>query len=325
MYPEWYEGEVVTNALVYFEYERESHCRSVDILWSLLVAATSIIVLCVLRAKELFSERPPTIKNVYIHKTGSKEMVVEKSSTLIIQTEIKRISARNSVYQGTFGKHKVVMKVLLSDEMGSTEMKVAELLPISSPYVIRHMFTMTTSTKILVVYGMKDRGDLASLTSGIGLSTVRAIKYIRDAEKGLKDLHDIGVIHGDIRAENLLLGQNYGDEEHGHGEHEDDVVSICDFDHSYIEGLKNGIKFMERRARREPNWLAPEIILDSSSIPTKKTDFYSLGATLYEIYTGKIPWKGKTYVDIVNIARDGRAILTGNVIIDEEINRFVNM
>lgn len=85
-------------------------------------------------------------------------------------------------------------------------------------------------------------------------------------------------MHCDLKAANILTTKNGN-------------VKLSDF------GVSLNLRAMERRTKNDiagtPNWMAPEVIeLKGAST---KSDIWSLGCTVIELFTGKPP-----YADISN-------------------------
>lgn len=94
-----------------------------------------------------------------------------------------------------------------------------------------------------------------------------------------KYLHEHKIVHKDIKCENVLLTSR-------------GVVKLTDYGCSKgfdrTISLKNYEEEGNKTQKGTPNWMAPESVIDS--IYTRKTDIWSLGCTLLELATGKIPW-----------------------------------
>lgn len=117
--------------------------------------------------------------------------------------------------------------------------------------------------------------------------------FFRDMILGLEYLHCQGVVHRDIKIENILLS-------------EDNVVKIVDFGVSEIFEKIDRDPVIKRTAG-SPAYMAPELALISSGYwltnpptPTAKemagkpTDIWSLGVTLFCIYFGTLPFRSDT-------------------------------
>lgn len=100
---------------------------------------------------------------------------------------------------------------------------------------------------------------------------------VREAVEGLSHLHDHGILHGDIRCNNLLVGA-------------DETARISDAGYNNIRRLSVG-----RSLNGPPNstrWAAPECLLEqgAKAEPTVASDVYSFGMTIIEAKTGARPW-----------------------------------
>jgi serine/threonine-protein kinase len=114
-----------------------------------------------------------------------------------------------------------------------------------------------------------DGEDLSSLLRRIGhLPQNKALQIARQLCAGLAAAHERGVLHRDLKPANIMI------DGHGH-------ARITDF------GL--AVNFDDARELREtagtPAYMAPEQL--DGKPATVKSDLYSLGLVLYELYTGK--------------------------------------
>ncbi len=99
------------------------------------------------------------------------------------------------------------------------------------------------------------------------------IDYLVQACRALEYVHTRGYVHYDVKPANLLI------------DHEDNV-KLTDFGLSAFAGRGLG-----KRIRGTPAYTAPEVI--SGVDVSHRADLYSLGVTMYEIITGKLPFRGK--------------------------------
>jgi serine/threonine protein kinase len=88
-------------------------------------------------------------------------------------------------------------------------------------------------------------------------------------------LHNKGLLHGDIKLANLLIAP-------------DGSLRFCDFEGCQQESIAT--------PPEEPtlNWLSPARLrnIDSDMPQSRQDDFYALGLTIWEIFTGKVPFDG---------------------------------
>jgi serine/threonine protein kinase len=92
-------------------------------------------------------------------------------------------------------------------------------------------------------------------------------------------MHTRGIIHGDIKPENVFLARQEGEPRRKN------VVKLLDFGLSFRESAAPDLKL-----GGTPPYLAPERI--KGAPPSPSCDVYSLGVLMYEMLTGKAPYQG---------------------------------
>jgi eukaryotic-like serine/threonine-protein kinase len=109
------------------------------------------------------------------------------------------------------------------------------------------------------------------------LSPMAAVLIFREICKGLKYAHDRGVIHRDIKPDNVLISKS--------GE-----IKLADF------GIATSGEEVEELTKTgvvmgTPAYMSPEQIADSKKVDSQ-SDIYSMGVMLYQMVTGKRPFPG---------------------------------
>ncbi|CAL1367605.1 unnamed protein product [Linum trigynum] len=101
------------------------------------------------------------------------------------------------------------------------------------------------------------------------------LKLAMDIAHGMQYLHSQGILHRDLKSENLLLD-------------EDMSVKVADFGISCLESQCGSAKGFTGTYR----WMAPEMIKEKHH--TKKVDVYSFGIVLWELLTALTPFDNMT-------------------------------
>jgi hypothetical protein len=120
-----------------------------------------------------------------------------------------------------------------------------------------------------------DGDDLSSLLRRIGrLPPDKALETARQLCAGLHAVHQAGILHRDFKPANVMID--------GRGK-----ARLTDFG---IAGLESELK--EGAVAGTPAYMSPEQITGKEL--TARSDIYSLGLVLYEIFTGKQAFEGDT-------------------------------
>ena len=128
-----------------------------------------------------------------------------------------------------------------------------------------------------------DGEDLASLMRRIGrLPPEKALEIARQMCAGLAAAHEHGIIHRDLKPANIMLD--------GRGR-----VRITDFG---IAGLAAEMEGDDARAGT-PAYMSPEQFAGREV--SLKSDLYSLGLVLYELFTGKRPFDAPSTEEMVRL------------------------
>ena len=135
-----------------------------------------------------------------------------------------------------------------------------------------------------------DGENLASLLRRIGrLQPDKALEIARQLCAGLAAAHEKGVLHRDLKPANVMLD--------GQGN-----VRITDFG---LAGLAESLRHGDVRSGT-PSYMSPEQLQGREV--TVRSDIYSLGLVLYELYTGRRAFEGKSLAEYTRKHRDERPI-----------------
>ncbi|PYS81033.1 MAG: hypothetical protein DMF70_09885, partial [Acidobacteria bacterium] len=141
--------------------------------------------------------------------------------------------------------------------------------------------------------------ELSSLLRRIGrLPGAKAIQIARQICAGLAAAHDVGVLHRDLKPSNVMI------DEHGN-------ARILDFG---LAGLVEEFGHDEMRAGT-PAYMSPEQIEGQEQ--TVKSDVYSLGLVLYELFTGQRAFEASSLNDMIKLRRSDTAPTTPTSIVKD--------
>ncbi len=118
------------------------------------------------------------------------------------------------------------------------------------------------------------------------LDAKAATGYIRQCAEALAFVHGKDIIHRDIKPANILVGK-------------DGVAKLADLglakqiDNNDAAGLT-----MQGMALGSPAYMPPEQIRNARDAG-RTADIYALGATFYQIVSGKLPFDGKTGTEVL--------------------------
>ncbi|RCV34752.1 hypothetical protein SETIT_7G184200v2 [Setaria italica] len=158
------------------------------------------------------------------------------------------------------------------------------LLSLRHPYVVRLLGYCDERDEGVLVFEYAPNGDLHERLHGDGDGAAGAFPWERrvavalQVAAALEYLHegrDQAVIHGDIKASNVLLDANLN-------------AKLCDFGFAHVgvsATVGGGGRPSARAVMGSPGYVDPHLL--RSGVATKKSDVYSFGVLLLELLTGK--------------------------------------
>jgi len=111
------------------------------------------------------------------------------------------------------------------------------------------------------------------------------LKYLVGAAKGVHHLHQANVVHGDLRASNILLVAG--------------VAKVTDFGISKLDGNPSSFSMAKEIDKLVKHWLAPELIDCADASRTKSSDLFAFARMIVEVYTGDVPFSGEMIADLI--------------------------
>jgi hypothetical protein len=115
------------------------------------------------------------------------------------------------------------------------------------------------------------------LDAGETFPQERALDIVRQACEGLAYIHRQGVIHRDIRPDNIIIPHQ-------------GPIKLVNFDCARVSGDKMETIATRVGRRLDPRYVAPEVWYDASAA-SERSDLYALGIVLFELLTGQPPYE----------------------------------
>lgn len=122
--------------------------------------------------------------------------------------------------------------------------------------------------------------------------------FCLDIAEGLSVLHACGVVHGDVKPENILVFPRQD-------ARDSFSLKLTDFGHSVLESDK-----CERLPAFTPKWSAPEVFKNSrmTFAQMKATDYYSYGLVMLSVMLGRAFYTDMDDVESLRCKEDGKIL-----------------
>lgn len=183
------------------------------------------------------------------------------------------------VYKASQGEDMFAIKVVNLNKNNMSEiLREADISKEISKLKSKNFITMKDvfieNGKLFLVYEYVEGGDLEDLMEDEVFSEDVAKYIIKQVLKGINKLHKNGIIHHDIKLENIIAGPGL-------------VVKIVDYGLCYP--LKYGNSVTSKRLKGTPIYMAPELLIGDEY--SHNIDIWSCGVCLYKLLTGNYPYE----------------------------------
>ena len=168
-----------------------------------------------------------------------------------------------------------------------TTREVEVLSRLSNPHIVKIYDVVVVEKNVYALLLDHIRGhSLASiLERAAGLNVVKALNIARQIAQGLYEAHQIGIVHCDIKPDNIMIEML---------PIRGTFVHILDFGVAEILGFQP----RQNAYYGTPYYSAPEQFQNPDAID-HRTDIYALGAVLFHMIQGRPPFEGANAFDIL--------------------------
>ncbi|HOO67912.1 MAG TPA: Stk1 family PASTA domain-containing Ser/Thr kinase, partial [Bacilli bacterium] len=190
--------------------------------------------------------------------------------------------------QDTILNRKVAVKVLRGDLANDEKFvrrfqrEALSASSLSHPNIVEIYDVGEDDGNFYIVMEYVDGKNLKQLIKKRGkLSLPEVVDIMKQLTDGISHAHDLFIIHRDIKPQNMLILDN-------------GLVKITDF--GIAIALNSTQLTQTNSVMGSVHYLPPEQAAGKGA--TVKSDVYSLGIMMYEMITGKLPFRGENAVEI---------------------------
>jgi serine/threonine protein kinase len=138
---------------------------------------------------------------------------------------------------------------------------------------------------LYIVLEYLEGADLRTVLEQKGaLSVECAVDFILQACEGLAEAHAVGIVHRDVKPENLFLTRQPDGSE---------IIKLLDFGISKRTDGDPLLEACDNQSLGSPHYMAPEQMSAPHAVDMR-ADIWSLGIVAYELLTLRVPFDGET-------------------------------
>ncbi|MEO8706562.1 MAG: serine/threonine-protein kinase [Kofleriaceae bacterium] len=193
---------------------------------------------------------------------------------------------------------KVALKVIHRELAGNREVvqrffqEARAVNQIGNEHIVEiHDFGVSPDNDHFYIMEYLEGRTLASIMSKEGmLDVMRALHVGAQIASALAAAHASGVIHRDLKPDNIMLTRRLGDP---------DFVKVLDFGLAKMFAAgTSAVKTAHGVLLGTPQYMSPEACESKRDID-HRTDIYALGILLFQMMTGKLPFDGESMGEVL--------------------------
>ncbi|MBU1070171.1 protein kinase [Myxococcota bacterium] len=264
-------------------------------------AAGFMHALFVTERKQQVSHRDRLLEDYKEYRSRKRDIQIRAGDLIAQRYQITRILGEGGmgrVYEAIHQPlgRRVAVKVLepkgkMSPEEAGVrfEREAKAASRISHPSVVEVLdYGFIEGVKPFLVMELLEGHNLGEILTQGPLAPHRACKYASQIAYGIAAAHEAGLIHRDIKPDNLHLVRDPGGDER---------IKLIDF------GIAKSFSGVDEDLTRPgitlgtPEYIAPELLLGEKA--TCAADIYSFGAVVYEFFAGVPPYQSENTQTII--------------------------
>jgi eukaryotic-like serine/threonine-protein kinase len=229
------------------------------------------------------------------------EAPVREGEVIAGKYEVLRVVARGGMGVVVAARHielghSVALKFLLRtvallgpEAIPRFQREARSIVQMKSEHVVRvsDVGTLPSGEPYLVME-LLEGTDLKELVEKQGpVSIARAADYVIQALDALAEAHAVGIVHRDIKPANLFMTKRADGSP---------LIKVLDFGVAKVTDplkLQAASPTATGSMMGSPQYMAPEQILNAKDVDAR-CDVWALGAVLFELVTGKVPFDGES-------------------------------
>ncbi|KAF9789222.1 kinase-like domain-containing protein [Thelephora terrestris] len=221
------------------------------------------------------------------------------SDTIEIEDNVLASGGFADVRRGRHKGHSVAVKTLrlaATDDLQKVRKQFCKEVVLWSTLCHSHVL------KLEGVYGDMEKGQFITISElmihgnimeYIERNHVNRLELLHGAAQGLKYIHGVGLVHGDLKGANILMSN-------------DTPPRACLMDFGFMTTVLDPQESMSCSATlvggtmrfMPPESLMPSVFGVVNPIPTPEADIYALGLVVFQVLTGEIPFRNIRITEI---------------------------